>query len=112
MRRNIEKHILLNGDEAEDLKKKAIQACLSEAGLLRLLLKGYEPREKPRKEFCDALSELNTIGNNLNQLVAKAHKLNFIDAPELEKQMQTWAEFQSRIEEDYLVPLESRLKWQ
>lgn len=94
------------------MQKKSKKACLSEAGLLRLLLKGYEPREKPSKEFCDALSELNTIGNNLNQLVAKAHKLDFIDAPELEKQMQTWAEFQSRIEEDYLVPLESRLKWQ
>ena len=44
-KRNIEKHILMNKAEAQDLQKKAKRACLSEGGLIRLLLKGYEPRE-------------------------------------------------------------------
>ena len=47
MRRTIEKHILLNREEAQDLQKKAKKACLSEGALLRLLLKGYAPREQP-----------------------------------------------------------------
>ena len=49
-KRNIEKHILMNKAEAQDLQKKAKRACLSEGGLIRLLLKGYEPREKLKKE--------------------------------------------------------------
>ena len=50
-KRNIEKHILMNKAEAQDLQKKAKRACLSEGGLIRLLLRGYEPREKPMKDF-------------------------------------------------------------
>ena len=40
-KRNIEKHILTNKAEAQDLQKKAKRACLSDGGLIRLLLKGY-----------------------------------------------------------------------
>ena len=50
-KRNIEKHILMNKAEAQDLQKKAKRACLSEGGLIRLLLRGYEPREKPDERF-------------------------------------------------------------
>ncbi len=54
-KRNIEKHILMNKAEAQDLQKKAKRACLSEGGLIRLLLKGYEPREKPDERFYDVM---------------------------------------------------------
>lgn len=47
MKRSIEKHILMNKAEAQDLQRKAKKACLSEGGLIRLLIKGYEPKEKP-----------------------------------------------------------------
>ena len=57
-KRNIEKHILMNKAEAQDLQKKAKRACLSEGGLIRLLLKGYEPREKPDERFYDVMREL------------------------------------------------------
>ena len=56
-KRNIEKHILMNKAEANDLQKKAKRACLSEGGLIRLLLKGYEPREKPDERFYDVMRE-------------------------------------------------------
>ena len=67
-RRSIEKHILMTKVEAQDLRKKAKKACLSEAALIRLLVKGYEPREKPDDRFYDVMKELSAIGNNLNQL--------------------------------------------
>lgn len=57
-KRNIEKHILMNKAEAQDLQKKAKRACLSEGGLIRLLLRGYEPREKPDERFYDVMREL------------------------------------------------------
>ena len=71
--RNIQKIIRLNRSEAQDLQKKAKKACVSEAGLIRLLLKGYEPREKPDEKFYDAMRELSAIGNNINQLARKAN---------------------------------------
>lgn len=68
-------HFLMNRQEAQDLQKKAKKACLTEAALIRLLLRGYEPREKPDERFYDAMRELSAIGNNINQLVIKANAL-------------------------------------
>lgn len=71
-KRNIQKIVRFSRDEAQDLQKKAKKACLSEAGLIRLLLRGYEPREKPDERFYDVMRELSSIGNNINQLAVKA----------------------------------------
>ena len=71
-KRNIQKIVRLSRDEAQDLQKKAKRSCMSESGLIRLLLKGYEPREKPDERFYDVMRELSAIGNNINQLAAKA----------------------------------------
>ena len=111
-RRNIEKHILMTRAEAQELKKKAKKACLSEGGLIRMLVKGYEPKEKPDARFYDAMRELSAIGNNIHQLAAKANALNFIDAPMLEQEMKRWAKFQSDIERKFLRPDKSDVKWQ
>ena len=72
-KRNVDKHIWFDRQEAQDLQKKAKKACLTEAALIRLLLRGYEPREKPDERFYDAMRELSAIGNNINQL---AHQAN------------------------------------
>ena len=72
-KRNIQKIVRLSRDEAQDLQKKAKKTCLSEAGLIRLLLRGYEPREKPDERFYDVMRELSAIGNNINQLARKAN---------------------------------------
>ena len=71
-KRNIEKHILMNKAEAQDLQKKAKRACLSEGGLIRLLLKGYEPREKPDERFYDVMRELSAIGNKHQSACGKS----------------------------------------
>ena len=76
-KRNIEKHILMNKAEAQDLQKKAKRACLSEGGLIRLLLKGYEPREKPDERFYDVMRELSAIGNNINQITRAVNARGF-----------------------------------
>ena len=103
-KRNIEKHILMNKAEAQDLQKKAKRACLSEGGLIRLLLKGYEPREKPDERFYDVMRELSAIGNNINQLAAKANALNFIDTPMLREEARKWHDFQLDVRKKYLLP--------
>lgn len=111
-KRSIEKHILMTKAEAQDLQKKAKKACLSEAGLIRLLLRGYEPREKPDDRFYDVMCELSAIGNNINQLTVKANTLGFVDAPQLKKEAERWHKFQSDIERVFLRPNESDMKWQ
>lgn len=110
--RNIQKIVRFSRDEAQDLQKKAKKACLSEAGLIRLLLRGYEPREKPDERFYDVMRELSSIGNNINQLAVKANTLGFVDAPQLKKEAERWHKFQADIERTYLRPDKSEMKWQ
>ena len=111
-KRNIQKIVRFSRDEAQDLQKKAKKACLSEAGLIRLLLRGYEPREKPDERFYDVMRELSSIGNNINQLAVKANALGFVDAPQLKKEAERWHKFQADIERTYLRPDKSEIKWQ
>ena len=111
-KRNIQKIVRFSRDEAQDLQKKAKKACLSEAGLIRLLLRGYEPREKPDERFYDVMRELFSIGNNINQLAVKANALGFVDAPQLKKEAERWHKFQADIERTYLRPDKSEMKWQ
>lgn len=110
-KRNIQKIVRFSRDEAQDLQKKAKKACLSEAGLIRLLLRGYEPREKPDERFYDVMRELSSIGNNINQLAVKANALGFVDAPQLKKEAERWHKFQADIERTYLRPDKSEMKW-
>lgn len=111
-KRNIQKIVRFSRDEAQDLQKKAKKACLSEAGLIRLLLRGYEPREKPDERFYDVMRELSSIGNNINQLAVKANTLGFVDAPQLKKEAERWHKFRADIERTYLRPDKSEMKWQ
>lgn len=111
-KRNIDKHIWFSRAEAQELQRKAKKACLSEAGLIRLLIKGYEPKEKPDDRFYDVMRELSAIGNNINQLAAKANTLGFVDAPLLKSEADKWNKFQSEIERRYLRPEKSDMKWQ
>lgn len=112
MKRNIEKHILMNRVEAQDLQKKAKKSCLSEAALIRLLIKGYEPREKPDERFYDVMRQLSSIGNNINQLAAQANTLGFVDAPKLKKEAERWHKFQADVERQFLRPEKCDMKWQ
>ena len=111
-KRNVDKHIWFSRAEAQELQRKAKKACLSEAGLIRLLIKGYEPKEKPDDRFYDVMRELSAIGNNINQLAAKANTLGFIDAPMLKNEAEKWNKFQSDVERNFLRPDKSGLKWQ
>ena len=112
MKRTVKKQFWLSRDEAQELQRKAKKACLSEAGLIRLLVKGYEPKEKPDDRFYDVMRELSAIGNNLNQLTAKANALGFVDAPLLRKEAEKWNKFQCEIERRFLRPEKSDIKWQ
>lgn len=111
-KRTIKKQFWFTRDEAQDLQKKAKKTCLSEAALVRLLLKGYEPRERPDDRFYDIMRELSAIGNNVNQLAAQAHSLGFVDAQQLKKETERWHKFQAKVEAHFLRPEKCDEKWQ
>ena len=112
MRRTYQKHLRLNETEMIDLKNKATKTCMTESGLIRALIKGYCPKEKPDDRFYEAMRQLSGIANNINQLAAKAHSLGFIDAQKLNEEVIRWHQFQADIERQFLRPEDDRKRWQ
>lgn len=109
MKRNIKKQFWVSKPEAQDLQKKAKKTCLSEAALIRLLVRGYQPREQPDERFYDVMRKLSAIGNNINQLSVKANAIGFIDAQMLKTEAQRWHRLQADIEREFLRPEKSTL---
>lgn len=112
MNKRIKKQFWLSPQEAAELKRKAELAGISETAVIRLLIRGYEPREKPDGRFYEAMRNLSAIGNNINQLAAKANTLGFVDAPQLKKEAERWHKFQADVERTFLRPDKSDMKWQ
>lgn len=112
MRKGIKKQFWMTREDAEELRRKAESSCLTEAGLIRILLRGYCPKERPDDRFFEMMNQLSAISNNINQLAKKANSLNFIDAPMLYREAQEWQDFRSEIMRRFIYPDKSEIKWQ
>lgn len=110
MRKGIKKQFWLSEKDAADLKQKAQKCGVTEAAVIRQLLRGYEPREKPDERFYEAMREMYAIGNSLNQLARKAHSLGFVDAPKLREVLSVYQRFQASIEAEFLRPVKKEIK--
>lgn len=111
-KRNIPIRVWLSRSENAELNRKAKMTGLPKSTVIRLLLHGYEPREKPDARFYEAMRQLSAIGNNINQLALKANALGFVDTPMLKTEAVRWHQFQADIEAVFLRPGQSNLKWQ
>lgn len=111
MNKTIKKQFWITPEDDEILKLKCEKACLSEAALMRYLIRGYEPREKPDECFYKSMNDLSAIGRNINQIVAKANTLNFVNAPLLAEELNKLKSLRTKIEMLYLRPVEND-KWQ
>lgn len=111
MNKRIKKQFWLSPQEVAELNRKAKISGISETAMIRLLIRGYEPREKPKYSFYEAMRKLSAIGNNINQLAVKAHALGFVDTPMLKNETLRWHQFQADIEAEFLRPAKSNLKW-
>ena len=79
---------------------------------LRTLIAGEKMRPRPPNEYAEIRRQLAAIGNNINQLAAKANTLGFVDAPQLKKEAERWHKFQADVERTFLRPDKSDMKWQ
>ena len=98
MKRTIKKQVWLNRTEARELQKKAKKACLSEAGLVRMLISGYEPRQQPDESFYELARQLSAVGNSLNQI-------GYIDEVKYEEEVRRLHMLQADLEEAVLTPV-------
>ena len=97
MKRNIRKYYTLNRKEAEELKKKAKKACRSEAGLVRELVKGYEPREKPGDEFYDAMREVSRMADKLQYILDSTKGISSEENQLLIQEIRRWRNLSIRL---------------
>ena len=109
-KRTADIHIRLTEKESMDLKRKANMCGINQSALIRVLLKGYKPREKPDDRFYEVMRQMSAIGNNLNQIAARANTLGLVDATEYKRLAERFNQFQLAVEEEFLCPVKSDLK--
>lgn len=102
--RGIKKQLWLNREEDKLLKNKAKKVGVTEATLIRNLVIGFEPREKPDDRFYEVMKQLHGMGNSLNQIARKAHSLHFVDAPYYKKEADRFNKFILQVKKEYLIP--------
>jgi hypothetical protein len=78
-RRAIRIQVWVNKDENAKLQASAKKSGLSQEGYIRSLINGYVPKAMPPTDYFAMMRELHAIGNNLNQLAAKAHSTGHLD---------------------------------
>ena len=110
-KRTFDIHIRLTQEEANDLKRKAKMCGMTQSALIRVLLKGYEPREKPDDRFFDVMRQMCAVGNSLNQIARKANSLGLLDAAEYKRQVEKFNQFQNQVEKEFLSPVEHKEKF-
>lgn len=108
-RKGIKKQFWLSEKDAAVLKDYAERTGLTEVSLIRLLLRGYAPKERPDDRFYDVMNQLSSISNNINQLARKANSLNFIDAPMLYREAEEWIKFRLEVQRHFICP--DRTHW-
>lgn len=84
-KRNISVITRLNKKEQQHLKALVKRSGLSQEAYIRHLINGVIPNDAPSPDYFRMMKELHAIGNNLNQIASKAHRLNVIDVQEYDK---------------------------
>ena len=92
---------------AEALQKNAERTCLTEAAFVRLLIKGFMPKERPDEQFYKEMKQLAAIGNNINQIAAKVNSTGEIDGERLKTEVEALKAFRLALMKKYLEPDEA-----
>ncbi|WP_435924111.1 plasmid mobilization protein [Paenibacillus sp. DYY-L-2] len=78
-KRSISVLVRLNEKERQHLASQVKKSGLSQEAFIRTLINGYVPKALPPPDYYAMMRELHAIGNNLNQLAAKAHATGHLD---------------------------------
>lgn len=106
-KREIKLSVYLNYDEWKILTLKAEKVGYNKSALVRSLIEGFEPKEKPSEEFYEDLNSIRKVGNVLNQIARRAHYQGYIEDEKFLRKMEN--ELQNlilNIKRKYLLPEE------
>ena len=103
-KRNVHIQFWLDKKEAEAFQKKVKKSGLSREAYLRHLVTGLEPQDAPPPDYYAMMRELHGIGNNLNQIAAKAHTLNALDVHGTTRTAASWTRLSRRLPQRSFCP--------
>ena len=103
-KRTIEKHIRLNEQEAADWKRKCELTGLPLSTILRMLMKGFEPKEKPDLRFYETMNQITEFTSELRKFRLQTLHTNSVDRKRLKEMEEAWQQLQLDLELKYLVP--------
>ena len=104
--RTVKKQIWLSREEDYVLKIKSQVAGLNASDLIRNLIVGYEPREKPPKEFYEAINEIRMIGKNINQIAKYGNSKGYVNGVDLKMEIEKLDNLILDLKRKYLLPKE------
>ena len=103
-KRNISVITRLNKKEQQHLKSLVKKSGLSQEAYIRHLINRVIPNDAPSPDYYSMMKELHAIGNNLNQIAAKAHRLNVIDVQEYDKAVRLFEKTVKEITNSVITP--------
>ena len=112
MRRDVKKQFWMTREEDLDLKKKAKRTCMTEAALIRLLIRGYEPRDRPDDRFFQTMEQVTIVSNQMEELARAVRAKDGEVSEMLKQEAWEWKKFRAQIEAEYLRPEKRMRKWQ
>lgn len=105
------KQFWLTPEEDSEFRRKVDMTGLPQSTVIRMLISGYEPRERPDDRFFQAIKSLYEMISTAQQLLERSHQLGVVDKETVEREMKRWAYFISDIECEFLRPEKSKIKW-
>ncbi len=104
MDKRIKKQFWFTEKEAELLEQRAKSAGVSQTALLKMLLKGYIPKEKPDDRFYQTMRGVYEMTTTATRLLEKSHRLGVLDKDTVIEETKRWESFILDIEYRFLRP--------
>lgn len=111
MSNRIKKQFWFTPEEESEFRRKVALTGLSQSSVIRMLVNGYEPRERPDDKFFQAINSLYELTSTAQRLLERSYQLGVVDKETVEREIKRWAYFISNIESEFLRPEKSPLKW-
>ena len=111
MSNRIKKQFWFTPEEEAEFKRKVALTGLPQSSVIRMLVNGYEPRERPDDRFFQAINSLNEMIHTAQKLLERSYQFGVVDKDTVEREIKRWAYFISNIESEFLRPEKSSIKW-
>lgn len=100
-------NVYLSLEERQMLRIKAEKTGLTRSELIRSLITGFEPKEKPTEEFYKDIDSIRKVGNILNQIAKRTNYLGYIEDTKFLRDMSRELDnLIVNIKRKYLLPAE------